>query len=44
MAADYIILAVIAFAAVSGGLFLFMQAKRYRLRQHRTGNSRKPSA
>lgn len=34
MPADYVILAVIAVLANSGGLFLLFQAKNYRARHH----------
>lgn len=34
MSADYVILAVIAVLAISGGVFLLFQAKNYRARHH----------
>lgn len=34
MSADYVILAVVAVLAISGGVFLLFQAKNYRARHH----------
>lgn len=41
MPTDYIVLAIVAFVAISGGLFLLRQAKNYRLNHEKNTSAEK---
>lgn len=41
MPTDYIVLAIVAFVAISGGLFLLRQAKNYRQNHEKNASSEK---